>query len=116
MLDRPGKPGDDERRGLGSTADIILAAGFARGLRLLSRPRMKRAQGKPDASRIRWPRTKTVERYELTSPQERRHPAFPARRTCGLCRSLPGDRYAHRRLVNALRLVIRFGCLRLHLT
>ena len=25
----------------------------------------------------------------------------------GLCHSLPGDRYAHRRWVNALRLVIR---------
>ena len=44
--------------------DIILAAGFARGLRLLSRPRIKRAQGKPDASRIRWPRTQKVEPYE----------------------------------------------------
>ena len=44
--------------------DIILAAGFARGLHLLSRPRIKRAQGKPDASRIRWPCVQgSVERH-----------------------------------------------------
>jgi len=31
---------------------------------------LMRAQGKPDASRIRWPRTQKAERYELTSPQD----------------------------------------------
>ncbi len=36
-----------------------------------------RAQGKPDASRIRWPRTQKAERYELTSPQECRTSGFP---------------------------------------
>jgi len=55
VLDRPVKPSDDSREAVFQTAIIILAAGFARAVRLISRPEIRRAQGKPDASRIRWP-------------------------------------------------------------
>ena len=37
--------------------EIILAAGFARGFAYFRVLEIMRAQGKPDASRIRWPRT-----------------------------------------------------------
>jgi len=52
---------------------IILAAGFARALLLLSRLEEMRAQGKPDASRIRWPRVQKVVQKahkHLQSPQD----------------------------------------------
>ena len=47
-------------RGLRKIRTLVLAAEFARGLLLVLRLRNKRAQGKPDASRIRWPRTQKV--------------------------------------------------------